>query len=75
MLILGFVLLGSTVVLPQFTQTLLGYTATDAGLALSPGGLVIMGCMPIVGYLLTRGFDPRSMVIFGLVVARSRSTR
>jgi DHA2 family multidrug resistance protein len=71
MLILGFVLLGSTVMLPQFTQALLGYTATDAGLVLSPGGLVIMASMPLVGVLLSRGFDARRMIIFGLLIGAS----
>src|SRR5262249_47901815 len=42
MLVFGFVLLGSTVLLPLFMQTVLGYTATQSGLALSPGGLVVM---------------------------------
>ena len=54
MFILGFVLYGSTMALPLFLQTLLGYTAIQSGLALSPGGLIIMMMMPIVGILLSR---------------------
>ena len=38
MLVLGFVLYGSTALLPMFLQTLLGYTAMLSGLVLSPGG-------------------------------------
>src|SRR5437588_772051 len=38
MFMLGFALLGSTLLLPLFMQTLLGYTAQQAGMALSPGG-------------------------------------
>ncbi len=38
MFMLGFVLYGSTGLLPLFLQTLLGYTATLSGLVLSPGG-------------------------------------
>ena len=38
MLVLGFVLYGSTALLPLFLQTLLGYTAMMSGLVLSPGG-------------------------------------
>src|SRR5579863_2344615 len=40
MFVLGFVLYGSTMALPLFLQTLLGYTAMQSGLALSPGGLM-----------------------------------
>ena len=53
MFMLGFALLGSTLLLPLFLQTLLGYTAQLSGMALSPGGFVIMvicpwwgGCCP-----------------------------
>ncbi len=38
MFMLGFVLLSSTVLIPLFVQSLLGYTATEAGLLISPGG-------------------------------------
>ncbi len=54
MFVLGFVLYGSTMALPLFLQTLLGYTAMQSGMALSPGGLAIMVMMPIVGVLLSR---------------------
>ena len=40
MFMLGFALLGSTVLLPLFMQTLLGYTAEQSGLALLPGGFL-----------------------------------
>src|ERR1700732_2671151 len=46
MFMLGFALLGSTVLLPLYMQTLLGYTAEQSGLALSPGGFAIMLLMP-----------------------------
>jgi len=65
---LGFVLYGSTVLLPLFMQELLGYSATDSGLALSPGGLVVMACMPAVGMLVSR-VQPRWLVAFGLAVS------
>ena len=55
MFTLGFVLYGTTVLIPQFLQTVLGYTAQLAGMALSPGGLVVMAMMPIVGTLVSRG--------------------
>ncbi len=68
MFILGFVLYGSTMVLPLFMQTLLGYTAMQSGLALSPGGLVIMVMMPIVGILLSK-IQARWLIIVGLIVS------
>jgi MFS transporter, DHA2 family, multidrug resistance protein len=65
MFMLGFALLGSTLLLPLFLQTLMGYTAELSGMALSPGGLVIMVCMPVVGWLLSR-YDARYLLLFGL---------
>jgi len=65
MFMLGFILLGSTVLLPLFVQTMLGYTATDAGLVISPGGFAIMLLMPVVGNLVAR-VDPRWLIAFGL---------
>ena len=54
MFMLGFALLGSTVLLPLFMQTLLGYTAEQSGLALLPGGFSLMLLMPLVGFMLSR---------------------
>jgi len=65
MFMLGFALLGSTLLLPLFMQTMLGYTAERSGLALMPGGLAIMLCMPFVGFLLSR-YSPRYLMMFGL---------
>ena len=62
---LGFALLGSTLLLPLYMQTLLGYTAERAGMALSPGGFTIMLAMPLVGFLLSR-YSPRWLLAFGL---------
>ena len=64
--VLGIVLFGSTVLIPQFLQTSLGYTAERAGMALSPGGLALMVMMPIAGILTSRkGVDPRVLVSIG----------
>jgi len=54
MFTLGAVLYGSTVLIPQFVQTLLGYSAEQAGLVLSPGALFTMAMMPLVGFLVSR---------------------
>src|SRR6202142_2552472 len=67
MFMLGFALLGSTLLLPLFTQTLLGYSAEQAGLALMPGGFTLMLLLPLVGFLLSR-YSPRWLLFFGLVV-------
>ncbi len=64
---LGFALYSTTVLIPQLVQTLLGYTAELAGLAMSPGGVAIMLMMPVVGILITR-VDPRAMITFGFLV-------
>lgn len=65
MFMVGFALLSSTVLIPQFLQTLMGYTAEKAGLALMPGGFAILLSMPLVGFLLGRT-DPRRLLLFGL---------
>ena len=65
MFMVGFALLSSTVLIPQFLQSLMGYTAQEAGLALMPGGFAILLSMPLVGFLLGRT-DPRRLLLFGL---------
>jgi len=65
---LGVVLFGTTVMIPQFVQTLLGYTAEQAGLVISPGGVTVMLMMPIVGFLVSR-VDPRWMIVYGFLVS------
>lgn len=68
MTILGFVLYGSTVLLPLWLQTLMGYSALQAGLAMLPRGLGSFLFMPIVGILMTK-VEPRKLLAIGLVVA------
>ncbi len=63
-LILGMVLFGSTVLIPQYLQTLLGYTAELAGKVLSPAGLVMMVMMAVAGRTLGKS-DPRLTVMLG----------
>src|SRR5262249_45090416 len=64
MFLLGAVLFSSLVMIPQFLQTLLGYTAELAGLVLSIGALVLLIEMPIVGQLTTK-FQARYIIAFG----------
>jgi DHA2 family multidrug resistance protein len=61
-------LYASTVLLPQMLQTLMGYSATKAGLVLSPAGLVTMLEMPVIGIMLSRGVDARRLIILGLLI-------
>ena len=69
MFLLGFVLYGSTVLLPVFLQTLMGYTALLSGLALSPGGVAVLLLMPLVGKLLSHKVEPRWLLMFGLAMS------
>jgi MFS transporter, DHA2 family, multidrug resistance protein len=64
---LGLVLYGTTVLLPVLVQSLMGYTAEWAGLVLSPGAILTLFTMPLVGRLLTR-VQPRWLVVFGLTI-------
>jgi DHA2 family multidrug resistance protein len=62
---LGFVLYGSTVLLPIMLQTLLGYPSMEAGIAMAPRGVGSLIGMPMVGMLVGK-IDARKMVGFGL---------
>jgi DHA2 family multidrug resistance protein len=65
--VLGIVLNGSTVLLPLFMQNNLGYTAEQAGMALMPGGLVLMFVMPVAAWAAGR-FDRRWVIAFGFLL-------
>jgi DHA2 family multidrug resistance protein len=67
MLVLGFTLYGSTVLLPQYLQIYMGYTAEQAGMALSPGGFVVILLLPLVGRLVGK-VDARLMIGFGFAL-------
>ncbi len=60
MFVLGFTLFGTTVLIPLFVQEMMGYTAEQAGLVISPGGVCIV-LMPLVGILVGR-VDPRYLI-------------
>ncbi len=66
-LIFGIALFGTTFILPQFTQELLGYSAFKAGLALAPRALVLLIFMPIAGALYRR-IDPRLLILAGIII-------
>jgi MFS transporter, DHA2 family, multidrug resistance protein len=67
MFVTGFILISTTQMLPQFLQTLMGYTAMQAGLALTAGGAGTLLLMPLVG-LLTKKIQPKYLIAFGLTV-------
>ncbi len=62
-----FNLFGSIVLLPIYLQTLMGYTATLAGLVLGPGGVATMIAMPIAGRLITK-INPKGILVFGIII-------
>jgi len=64
MFVLGFTLFGTTVLIPLFVQQMMGYTAEQAGLVISPGGLAILVLMPMVGFLVSR-VDNRYLIAIG----------
>ena len=71
MLATGGILLATTQFLPQIAQEEYGYTATLAGLMLSPGGVVTMAMMFVVGALSAR-VQPKYLIMVGaLIVAAS----
>jgi DHA2 family multidrug resistance protein len=67
MFMVGFALMSSTVLIPLFLQTMMGYTAQEAGLALMPGGFAIILVMPLVGFLLGR-YDARRLLLVGFTL-------
>jgi MFS transporter, DHA2 family, multidrug resistance protein len=76
MFMLGIMLFSSLVMMPQFLQTLIGYTSQLAGLAISGGGLALLIEMPIMGQLTTK-VQARYLIAFGwfsLAIAMLYST-
>jgi DHA2 family multidrug resistance protein len=67
MFMVGLSLYSSTVLIPQFLQEIMGYSARQAGMAVSSGGLVLMFLFPVAGALAPR-FDPRWLVSIGFVI-------
>lgn len=63
-----FNLFGSIVLLPIYLQTLMGYTATLAGMVLGPGGVATLLAMPLAGRLVTR-VNAKALLVFGIVVS------
>jgi DHA2 family multidrug resistance protein len=61
-------LYGSTLIIPIYTQQILGWTATDAGLLLIPGSLTTAFMMPIIGNLIQKGVPQPYLVALGFLI-------
>ena len=64
MVMLGSVLYGTTVLLPEFLEILMGYSAAQAGECMALGGFLMMLTMPMSG-VLSGKMDPRYLLAFG----------
>jgi DHA2 family multidrug resistance protein len=60
-------LMSVTFLLPLFMQTLLGFSATQSGIALMPRSLTMIVVMPIVGRIYNK-VSPRAVVAFGILL-------
>jgi DHA2 family multidrug resistance protein len=67
MLCFGFMILGSTYLVPAYAQSLMGYRATEAGEIIAPGGLLLVALFPLIGRIVNK-IDLRLMIAFGIVV-------
>jgi DHA2 family multidrug resistance protein len=67
MMLVGGVLNANTVLQPQFMQSLLGYTATTAGMALTAGGIALVVMMPMAGWA-TGKISARTLAVCGFIL-------
>jgi DHA2 family multidrug resistance protein len=67
LLLTGVIIFGTTLFIPQLLQQVMGYTATDAGLALTAGGLATIVAMPVSG-ILSGKVDPRILILGAFMV-------
>ena len=64
-MLFGMALFGTTFILPQYTQNLLGYSAYEAGLVLLPRAVALFLITPIAGWLYNY-LDPRLLIAAGV---------
>jgi DHA2 family multidrug resistance protein len=77
MFMVGAASFSTTVLMPQFLQSLLGYTAQSAGMVLSAAAIILLIELPLVGQLAGR-IQARYLIAFGwavLTIAMFFSTR
>lgn len=65
--IMGFGLYGSTFIIPFYTQTTLGWTATQAGMLMIPAALTTAFMMPFIGQMLQRGVKQQYLAAMGML--------
>jgi DHA2 family multidrug resistance protein len=68
MFLVGIVSFSATILMPQFLQTLMGYTAEKAGLVVSAGAALLLVEMPVVG-LLTSKFPVKYLMALGWLMS------
>ena len=66
--IMGFGLYGSTFIIPFYTQSILGWTAQDAGMMMIPSAITTAIFMPIIGNILQKGVPQQFLVAFGMLL-------
>jgi len=66
--ILGFGLYGTTFIIPLYTQQILGWSATQAGMLMVPAALTTAVLMPMMGKMLEKGAKPHILISLGMVV-------
>jgi MFS transporter, DHA2 family, multidrug resistance protein len=67
MFMVGVALYSSTVLIPLYLQEIMGYSARQAGMAISTGGIVLMLLFPVAGFIVPK-FDPRLLVSIGFII-------
>jgi DHA2 family multidrug resistance protein len=66
--VLGFGLFGSTFIIPLYTQTIMGWTALQAGMLMIPSTVFTAIMMPFVGKMMERGFSFRILITSGMII-------
>ena len=66
--IMGFGLYGSTFIIPLYTQSILGWTAQEAGMLMIPAALTTAVMMPVIGTMLQKGVPQQYLVAAGFIL-------
>jgi DHA2 family multidrug resistance protein len=66
--IMGFGLYGSTFIIPLYTQQILGWSATQAGMLMVPAALTTAFLMPFMGKMLQKGARPNILISLGMLI-------
>jgi DHA2 family multidrug resistance protein len=66
--VLGFGLFGSTFIIPLYTQTIMGWTAFQAGMLMIPSTVFTAIMMPFVGKMMEKGVPFRFLITTGMII-------